>query len=175
MAPRAKIGPKSQIISRWEGEQIVCCGHQEGRDGDDPDAQIVFYGAFVREPRSKGNNKGTRSLRSATAQTTKFSRGDTVLVQKGDRQSIGVIAQLWEVRSILTGSGDVARMRVVIHWFSKPSELPEFRPYREALKVCLQSNSSPFSSDSAPRTKFTTQSTVIANTGLMILSQAAKY
>ncbi|KAJ4487764.1 P-loop containing nucleoside triphosphate hydrolase protein [Lentinula aciculospora] len=64
----------------------------------------------------------------ADEEYTTYAVGDTVLVSSNNRlPSIGVIVDMWETDLEREGS---EKMRVRIHWFDRPSELPSIRAKR---------------------------------------------
>ncbi|KIK57659.1 hypothetical protein GYMLUDRAFT_86567 [Collybiopsis luxurians FD-317 M1] len=83
-----------------------------------------FYDAFkVRSPKKSGKGR-----RSSGASYTTYSIGDTVLVKSENRlPSIAVIVEMWETD---LDCAETEKMRVRVHWFDRPSELPSIRAKR---------------------------------------------
>ncbi|KAJ3991783.1 P-loop containing nucleoside triphosphate hydrolase protein [Lentinula boryana] len=70
----------------------------------------------------------TTGKRKAGEEFTTYAVGDTVLVSSNNRlPSIAVIVDMWETD---LGREDIQSMRVRVHWFDRPSELPSIRAKR---------------------------------------------
>ncbi|KAJ3775395.1 P-loop containing nucleoside triphosphate hydrolase protein [Lentinula raphanica] len=82
----------------------------------------------LKAVKTKKYGKARTSKRSAGEDYTTYSIGDTVLVSSSNRlPSIAVIVDMWETD---LEREDVERMRVRVHWFDRPSELPSIRAKR---------------------------------------------
>ena len=77
----------------------------------------------------KGKGKGSRP------QVTTYAVGDTVLVSLDNRlPSIAVIVAMWETdlnsEDDEEGGGGEEKIRLRVHWFDRPSDLPSIRAKR---------------------------------------------
>lgn len=115
--------------------------------------ETKFYDRFTRHIRSKPPPKSkSRNIQANLQQwTVEFKVGDPVLVVTDLRKtSVAVITAMWEVMG--GGPPDPSstdeeededgaegenkrRMRVRVHWFVKPSQLPSVRVKREHYEV----------------------------------------
>ncbi|KZT07411.1 P-loop containing nucleoside triphosphate hydrolase protein [Laetiporus sulphureus 93-53] len=92
--------------------------------------------AVKREPRVYGRSRRTKqdedkenSKRNEYAVKDTFSVGDTVLVETTSREpSVAVIVAIWEI--LRNGEPQEKGLRVMVHWFNKPNELPPIRARR---------------------------------------------
>ncbi|KAH9916185.1 P-loop containing nucleoside triphosphate hydrolase protein [Amylocystis lapponica] len=110
-------------------EELEAQGVQQASD-------TRFYAHFTRrdvrlvkrQPRVYGH--ASRSEDSVTASHEVYGVGDTVLVQTLSKQpSVAIITAIWQV--IRDGEPDDAGVRVGVHWFNRPAELPSIRARRE--------------------------------------------
>lgn len=115
--------------------------------------ETKFYDRFTRHIRSKPPPKSKSRNIQANIQlrTVDFKVGDPVLVVTDLRKtSVAVITSMWEVmggeppdpsstdeEEDEDGAGEEKkrRMRVRVHWFVKPSQLPSVRVKREHYEV----------------------------------------
>ncbi|EAU91735.2 replication control protein 1 [Coprinopsis cinerea okayama7 len=108
---------------------------RRGKKGE----ETVFYASFtMKKQRPRQRGRGDNSARDA-AQV--YRPGDTILVETDVlyRQkrppSIAVIMSMWEVKKAGEEvSGDPARMRLRVHWFLRPGELPAIRQKRDHVE-----------------------------------------
>lgn len=118
---------------------------QEAEDLAFETLETRFYAKFVRrEPTanrrvSRGDGKARSGAASADdsdrLRVEEFKIGDPVVVKTLSKEpSIAIIAAIWEV--VQEGEPDDKGLRVMVHWFSRPSELPAIRARREHLEVC---------------------------------------
>lgn len=104
---------------------------------DIEDLETMFHGQFIRRSQNRGRAALRTYSRKASSSRTQeegkdetFKIGDTVLVATDPKKpSVGVIITMWEIRS-REESADVPRMRVRVHWFLRPTELPQTRAKR---------------------------------------------
>ena len=94
---------------------------------EDKDLDTRFYDSFTREEMVWGAG-GARNL----AQWTTYRIGDTVLLETASREpSVSVVVSIWKVFE-----GEVEKYtNVRLHWFSRPSDLAQYRPDHPALSV----------------------------------------
>ncbi|OCH85430.1 P-loop containing nucleoside triphosphate hydrolase protein [Obba rivulosa] len=119
---------------------------EDATEIDAPDLQnheTRFYRQFVRRElvavtrparvygRARGESSKTSSQGEYAAKET-FSIGDTVLVQSSSKDpSIAVIVAIWEV---VDEEREDTGIRVKLHWFIRPAELPKIRAQRPHLE-----------------------------------------
>ena len=103
------------------------------------DCETYFYRSFTRNSDRatrapiKTYGKSSRKRKSDVGTSTVLSVGDTVLVQtKQQNNSIGVITAIWKVEG---GEMTKEQVRVQVHWFLRPEELPKFRVKKEFFEV----------------------------------------
>ena len=109
---------------------------------DIEDLETMFHGQFIRRSQNRGRAALRTYSRKASSSRTQeegkdetFKIGDTVLVATDPKKpSVGVIVTMWEIRS-REESADVPRMRVRVHWFLRPTELPQTRAKRNHFQV----------------------------------------
>ncbi|KAF5376959.1 hypothetical protein D9615_007258 [Tricholomella constricta] len=147
---------KSDLYRAWIGEPLCIRPtnpdldllydekEQLGEGEDKDETETVFYRSLemknpsVKAFRSKGRKKRTAG---PPGDLITYNVGDTVLV-KTDKlllqhkpPSIGVILSMWEIRRM--GSEEESepdKMRVRVHWFVRPTELPGIRAKRDHAK-----------------------------------------
>jgi origin recognition complex subunit 1 len=133
----------------WNGEPIATrpAVFQDDSDVDGDDEQNLqthFYGSFIRK--SWKNSK-----KDSIPDNDIFEIGDTVLVNTHSNvrfPSVGVIIAMWQTCFPPKKSGsrvsgvalEERKMKVKIHWFIRPTELPTNRAYRECKEVRLSYN-----------------------------------
>ena len=130
-------------ITTWSGELLYSRAakpddlHEEDSFDEGVEIETVFYNAFTREePRKKGKRK--KHDDEVKEEPTLFNVGETVLVKtQAKLPSIGVIAAMWEVHEKNPPEGEDVKsiMKVKVHWFLRPSELPNVRARRDHLAV----------------------------------------
>lgn len=110
--------------------------HDEDRDKFDEEEEgrrseltTKFYGE-LRVASTKKAGKGKKATKPKEQAMT-FSMGDTVLVSSDSSQpSIGVIVDMWEIDLREENEEGEERIRVRVHWFDRPSDLPSIRAKR---------------------------------------------
>ncbi|KAI0749213.1 P-loop containing nucleoside triphosphate hydrolase protein [Daedaleopsis nitida] len=96
--------------------------------------QTHFYASFTRRSnrgpiRTYGKNK-SRPRTSETGPLMVFSVGDTVFVKtESNVPSVAVITAVWKVEG--EDVSEKGPIRVRVHWFARPSQLPPHRAKRE--------------------------------------------
>ncbi len=159
--PRRKSGrhlPQVDLEGSSIGKpDVVLSGHLHTRPArpddltgiEDPDFTYIddcvthFYQSFTRNSgRStrapiKTYGKGTRKRKSDVGTPTVFSIGDTVVVNtKKVNDSVGVITAIWKVEGKQSME---EQLRVQVHWFLRPEELPTYRVKKDFSEVSLRS------------------------------------
>lgn len=127
---QAELRRSSESGISWLGEPLLTRKTKavDVRDvesfDEDEGCETVFYNGF-----SKLGGTG-----NARSYDYLFYLGDMVLVKThGKLPSIGVIVAMWEVRPV----DDIPYEQVKVHWFLRPSELPNVRARREHEAVRL--------------------------------------
>lgn len=102
----------------------------EAEDEEDEERETNFYGGFVRNLKEKN----TKLTASDKEKEERFLQGDTVLVKTVARvPSVAVLVSMWQVHSSSSSSSEdeeVPEMRIKVHWFLRPTELPGVRAKR---------------------------------------------
>ncbi|KAF8072242.1 P-loop containing nucleoside triphosphate hydrolase protein [Lyophyllum atratum] len=117
---------------------------EKNEDGDE--METVFYRSFemknkaVKVYRSKVKGKKKQKAGEQSDMTT-FHVGDTILIKTDEillqykPPSIGVILAMWETREKDSeDESEPAKMRIRVHWFLRPTELPSIRAKRDHAK-----------------------------------------
>ncbi|KAJ4497941.1 P-loop containing nucleoside triphosphate hydrolase protein [Lentinula lateritia] len=87
-----------------------------------------FYEEFRIGATTKKSGKGRAGIRKAGEGYTTYAIGDTVLVNSSNRlPSIAVIVDMWETD---LERAESEKVRVRVHWFDRPSDLPSIRAKR---------------------------------------------
>lgn len=143
----AELEPSEETIS-WSGEPILVREalptdlHEEDLLEDGAEIETLFYKSFTRE---KSRKKSRRKKDAEDEDEDRdvilvFNVGDTVLVRSHAKlPSVGVIVAMWDVREKTPSEDGEAKsfMKVKVHWFLRPSELPNVRARRDHLEVCF--------------------------------------
>ncbi|GLB40727.1 putative P-loop containing nucleoside triphosphate hydrolase protein [Lyophyllum shimeji] len=116
---------------------------KEEADEDEEEMETVFYRSFemksmaARAFRIKTKGKKKQKPVERGGRTT-YNVGDTVLIKTDEillqykPPSVGVILAMWETRRNNSPVGsDPAKMRIRIHYFVRPTELPSIRAKRD--------------------------------------------
>ncbi|KZT42160.1 P-loop containing nucleoside triphosphate hydrolase protein [Sistotremastrum suecicum HHB10207 ss-3] len=94
----------------------------EDEDERDNDQETTFYGGFTRH---------SKNVKTSGSISDRFMLGDTVLVKTMARvPSVAVLVAMWQVQS-REGGDEVPEMRIKVHWFLRPTELPGVRAKRK--------------------------------------------
>uniref|UniRef100_A0A0W0EUB6 Origin recognition complex subunit 1 n=1 Tax=Moniliophthora roreri TaxID=221103 RepID=A0A0W0EUB6_MONRR len=118
-------------LEKWREER------QEDEDEDedmDNGSQTRFYNELqVTQPSFTSNRKGKGK---ALAEEVTYRIGDTVLVETFNYMrmarkvpNVAIIVDMWETD--YEGPEETGKMKVLVHWFVRPSELPTIRAKRE--------------------------------------------
>ncbi|KAJ3862386.1 P-loop containing nucleoside triphosphate hydrolase protein [Lentinula novae-zelandiae] len=87
-----------------------------------------FYEEFRIGATTKKSGKGRAGKRKAGEGYTTYAIGDTVLVNSSNRlPSIAVLVDMWETD---LERAESEKVRVRVHWFDRPSDLPSIRAKR---------------------------------------------
>jgi len=151
------------VEAEWEGEPILIrpCNReldllpdeQEEREARDiravenaeeldDDEESWFYASMkLKKPRTAKAGRG----KPPGGETLVLRPGDTIMVEtdvlylQKRPPSIAVIVSMWEVkrRGKETDQHDPLNMKVRVHWFLRPGELPAHREKRETEEVSL--------------------------------------
>lgn len=93
---------------------------------EDKDLETCFFDSFTRE------EKIWRERRVNGQETKTYAVGDTILLETASREpSVAVIVSIWKV---FEGEAEVF-VNVRLHWFSRLSDLAQYRPDHPALLV----------------------------------------
>ncbi|KAL0068798.1 Origin recognition complex, subunit 1 [Marasmius tenuissimus] len=124
-------------FDRWR-EQME---EDEGRESEHQHITRFYNQIEISNPMSamgrrtsKGKAKGKGKVRDVD-DTMTYKIGDTVLVETFNYMhmakkvpNVAVIMDMWETD--FEGPEDMSKMKVLIHWFVRPTELPTFRAKR---------------------------------------------
>lgn len=128
-------------------------------DKEDKSMRTDFYEGFVVSGRKSKSHfyrflgdktvaKGKQAKAKGKGKEESYKLGDTVYVPSVNLlPSIGVIVGMWENRWENAEGEETQKMRVKVHWFLRPTELPGIRARREhtvvrtALPIYLKSKS----------------------------------
>ncbi|KAJ3480400.1 hypothetical protein NLI96_g8374 [Meripilus lineatus] len=100
------------------------------RDGIDTGSLRTSFFDHLIIPSTRVTRTYGRSTRKPDTSGDVYHIGDTILVQtKAKQPSVAVIMAIWSVQ----GQGTQPIVRVLVHWFLRPSELAGFRAKREVL------------------------------------------
>lgn len=102
------------------------------------DYQTHFYNSFTRSSERRAPIKTygkSRARTSAVEPPTVYNVGDTVFVKtKAPNPSVAVITAVWKVEG--EDISEKTPLRVRVHWFTRPSELPKYRAKKDFCEVC---------------------------------------
>ena len=101
-----------------------------------------FYESYIRSSKAsfarapvRVYGRAQRPRQSDADVPTVFNVGDTVLVKTGSpTPSVAVITAIWNVDG--EDFKPKASLRIRVHWFVRPSELPKIRAKRDFYEVC---------------------------------------
>lgn len=153
--PSRKHDITSQLHCAWEGDPIhtrptypvldLLQEEQEDLEGksDQEEQETVFYSAFRMRSQKARQYRGEKRTNNSGLKT--FRVGDTVTVEtdtfyrKRKPPSIAVIVSMWRTRSKKDDDGDgeldPSKLRLRVHWFLRPTEMPSVRAKREHNEV----------------------------------------
>lgn len=135
----------SEASFSWVGEPL----HQrptlaedlqdEDNFEEDAVAHTSFYRTIERATKSAPQTSGKGKAKASADDTEQFSLGDTVLIRTQTKQpSVAVIVSMWEVEYDCdddSGMEVTVPFKVKLHWFLRPTELPNVRARKTHLKV----------------------------------------
>lgn len=118
---------------------------KKGREEREVEYQTRFYQSFTRRVKPlKAKSTGKGKHKAGGDQKMEFKVGDTVLVVTDLRKtSVAVVTAMWEVIGGEPNESDREdedgekgkKMRVRVHWFVKPTQLPSVRVKRDHFEV----------------------------------------
>ncbi|KAG7089145.1 hypothetical protein E1B28_010851 [Marasmius oreades] len=119
-------------LERWREEM-------EGGQDTQPlhDCQTRFYAELeIANPWARRTSKGKGKAKGPSPEDTmSYKIGDTVLVETFNYMhmakkvpNVAVIVDMWETD--YSGPEETGKMKVLVHWFVRPSELPTYRAKR---------------------------------------------
>lgn len=118
---------------------------KKGREEREVEYETRFYQSFTRRVKPlKAKSSGKGKQKAAGDEKIEFKVGDTVLVVTDLRKtSVAVVTAMWEVIGGEPNESDGEdedgergkKMRVRVHWFVKPTQLPSVRVKRDHFEV----------------------------------------
>jgi origin recognition complex subunit 1 len=127
---------------KWREEQE---GDEDEKMGDGLETR--FYKELHITQPSLTNRKGAKGKGKANAEEVTYKVGDTVLVETFNYMrmarkipNVAVIVDMWETD--YEGPEGTGKMKVLVHWFVRPSELPTIRAKKAHHDVRFVSTSS---------------------------------
>lgn len=160
------------VKSRTTIREDLNLDHDE--DWNSGNTTTTFYKSMTRISTTRSQRtygKSQKGKAKAKEEEDEIQLGDTVLVEtSGKRPSVGVVVAMWgiklETRASTFGEDETEdveeeeeKLRVRIHWFTQPSELPTVRAKRDHLPVSHYQHSPQNWFIPVYRTRFTTPST----------------
>lgn len=119
------------------------------REEEEVEYETRFYQSFTRRVKPlKAKPTGKGKQKAGVDQKIEFKVGDTVLVVTDLRKtSVAVVTAMWEVIGGEPNDSDGEdedgekgkKMRVRVHWFVKPTQLPSVRVKRDHFEVRISS------------------------------------
>lgn len=99
---------------------------------EDKDLETRFFDSFTREEAVRRERRVYGKAGRDVAETTTYKVGDTVLLETSSREpSVAVIVSIWKVFE----KEKEQFVNVRLHWFSRLSDLAQYRPDHPALPV----------------------------------------
>ncbi|KAJ3763886.1 P-loop containing nucleoside triphosphate hydrolase protein [Lentinula raphanica] len=115
------------LDAKWDLLEDDRLEYEQLDDDNIEQLETRFYDK-LKAVKTKKYGKARTGKRSVGEDYTTYSIGDTVLISSSNRlPSIAVIVDMWETD---LEREDVERMRIRVHWFDRPSELPSIRAKR---------------------------------------------
>ncbi|KAJ3794984.1 P-loop containing nucleoside triphosphate hydrolase protein [Lentinula aff. detonsa] len=117
------------LDSKWDLLEDDRLEFEQLDDEEKEQLETRFYDELRVANTLKAKKYGkTTGKRKPGEEFTTYAIGDTVLVSSNNRlPSIAVIVDMWETD---LGRENIQSMRVRVHWFDRPSELPSIRAKR---------------------------------------------
>ncbi|KAJ3783927.1 P-loop containing nucleoside triphosphate hydrolase protein [Lentinula aff. detonsa] len=117
------------LDSKWDLLEDDRLEFEQLDDEEKDQLETRFYDELRSANTLKAKKYGkTTGKRKPGEEFTTYAIGDTVLVNSNNRlPSIAVIVDMWETD---LGGENIQSMRVRVHWFDRPSELPSIRAKR---------------------------------------------